>query len=199
MSEYTYNPTFQHHEDSTQYRHITSNGIRTEKIDGEELLVINPEVFEELAYQAFYEIAFYLRPAHLKQVAKILDDPEASENDIFVAKAFLENAVIAALGELPGCQDTGTAIVMGKKGSSVWTPFNEKEAFSKGIYRCYQEFNLRYSQIAPLAMFSEKNTGNNLPAQIDLYATTGSEYHFTFVAKGGGSANKSYFFQKTKS
>jgi len=135
----------------------------------------------------------------MHQVAKILDDPEASENDKFVAKAFLENSVIAAYGELPTCQDTGTAIVAGTKGAQVWTDFDEKEAFSNGVYRCYQEFNLRYSQIAPLSMTKEKNTGNNLPAQIDIYSGTGMEYELTFIAKGGGSANKSYLFQKTKS
>ncbi|HEY5621699.1 MAG TPA: FumA C-terminus/TtdB family hydratase beta subunit, partial [Pontiella sp.] len=131
--------------------------------------------------------------------AAILDDPEASENDRFVARAFLENSIISAYGELPTCQDTGTAIITGTKGSQVWTDFDLSEAFSNGVYRAFQEFNLRYSQIAPLTMFTEKNTGNNLPAQVDIYADTGDEMHLTFIAKGGGSANKSYLFQKTKS
>ncbi len=199
MSDYTYTPILQHGNDNTPYRLVTTDGIRVETFNGKDVLVVEPEVLERLAYEAFADVAFHLRPTHLRQVAQILDDPEASENDRFVAKAFLENAIIAAYGELPTCQDTGTAIVVGQKGSRVWTDFDEKEVFSKGIYRCYQEFNLRYSQIAPLSMFQEKNTANNLPAQIDLYAGTGMEYKLTFIAKGGGSANKSYLFQKTKS
>jgi fumarate hydratase class I len=185
MSEYTYTPTIQHCEDRTPYRLITSEGIRQEEFRGEEVLVVEKEVLERLAYEAFHDVSFFLRPGHMQQVAAILDDPEASENDRFVARCFLENSVIAAYGELPTCQDTGTAIVVGTKGQRIWTDFDEKEAFSNGIYRAFQEFNLRYSQIAPLSMFEEKNTGNNLPAQVDL--------------KGGGSANKSYLFQKTKS
>ena len=199
MSDYIYTPTIQHGNDNTPYRLITTDGIRTEHFNGKEVLVVEPDVLERLAYEAFYEVSFFLRPGHMRQVANILNDPEASENDVFVAKAFLENSVIAAYGELPSCQDTGTAIVVGQKGSRVWTDFDEKEALSAGVYRCFQEFNLRYSQIAPLSMFQEKNTGNNLPAQIDLYSETGMEYNLTFIAKGGGSANKSTLFQKTKS
>lgn len=199
MSEYTYTSMIQHSGDSTPYRLVTADGVRVEQFNGKEVLVVDPEVLERLAYEAFYDVSFYLRAGHMKQVASILDDPEASENDLFVAKAFLENSVIAAVGELPTCQDTGTAIVVGTKGTQVWTDFDEKEAFSNGIYRCFQEYNLRYSQIAPLSMFQEKNTGNNLPAQIDIYSGTGMEYELTFIAKGGGSANKSYLFQKTKS
>jgi len=199
MSDYTYTPTIQHGGDTTPYRLITSDGVRVEQFNGKEVLVVDPEVLERLAYEAFYDVSFFLRPGHMQQVAKILDDPDASENDLFVARCFLENSVIAAFGELPSCQDTGTAIVVGSKGAQVWTDFDEKEAFSNGIYRCFQEFNLRYSQIAPLSMFAEKNTGNNLPAQIDIYSGTGMEYELTFIAKGGGSANKSYLFQKTKS
>jgi len=200
MSNYTYTPTIQH--DGTKdvpYRLVTTDGIRVEQFNGKDVLVVEPDVLERLAYEAFYEISFYLRPGHMKQVAAILDDPEASENDRFVARSFLENSIISAVGELPTCQDTGTAIVVGSKGAQVWTDFDEKEAFSNGVYRCFQDYNLRYSQIAPLSMFEEKNTGNNLPAQIDLYATRGMEYELLFVAKGGGSANKSYLFQKTKS
>ncbi len=199
MSEYTYTPTFQHSGDNTPYRLITKDGVRTETFNGKEVLIVEPEALEQLAYEAFCDVSFYLRPGHMKQVASILDDPEASENDIFVARSFLENSIIAAHGELPTCQDTGTAIVTGTKGGYVWTDFDEKEALSKGVFKAYQERNLRYSQIAPLSMFAEKNTGNNLPAQIDLYAGKGAEYNLTFIAKGGGSANKSYLFQKTKS
>ncbi len=199
MSEYTYTPTFQHSGDTSPYRLITTDGVRMEKFNGKDVLVVAPEALERLAYEAFCDVSFYLRPGHMKQVAAILDDPEASENDIFVARAFLENSIIAAYGELPTCQDTGTAIVVGTKGAQVWTDFDEKEAFSKGVYQAFQERNLRYSQIAPLDMFTEKNTGNNLPAQIDVYAGKGAEYNLMFMAKGGGSANKSYLFQKTKS
>jgi len=200
MSDYIYSPTIQHAaEDRTTYRLVTTDGVRTESFNGKELIVIEPDALERLAYEAFRDVSFYLRPAHSAQVAAILDDPEASENDRFVARCMLENAVISAIGELPFCQDTGTAMVVGKKGAQVWTEFDEKKALSNGIYRCFQDFNLRYSQIAPLSMFEEQNTGNNLPAQIDLYADSGAEYHLLFVAKGGGSANKSMLFQKTKS
>ena len=199
MSDYTYTPTFQHSGMDTPYRLITKDGVRMETFNGKEVLVVEPEALEQLAYEAFCDVSFYLRPGHMKQVASILDDPEASENDIFVARSFLENSIIAAHGELPTCQDTGTAIVTGTKGAQVWTDFDEKEALSNGVFKAFQERNLRYSQIAPLSMFAEKNTGNNLPAQIDLYAGKGNEYNLTFIAKGGGSANKSYLYQKTKS
>jgi fumarate hydratase class I len=199
MSDYTYTPTIQHSGNDTPYRLVTKEGIRVEPFNGRDVLVIEKEVLERLAYEAFYEVSFFLRPGHMRQVAGILDDPEASENDRFVAKAFLENSVIAAYGELPSCQDTGTAIVAGTKGAQVWTGFDEKEAFSNGVYRAFQEFNLRYSQIAPLSMFEEKNTGSNLPAQVDLYSVPGKEMELLFIAKGGGSANKSYLYQKTKS
>ena len=199
MTDYTYTPTVQHSGDQTTYRLLTTGGVRVEQFNGKDVLVVQPEALEQLAYEAFHDVSFFLRPAHMKQVAAILDDPEASENDLFVARAFLENAVIAAYGELPTCQDTGTAIITGTKGAQVWTDFDEKEAFSRGIYRAFQDFNLRYSQLAPLDMFTEKNTANNLPAQIDLYSGKGEEMNLTFVAKGGGSANKSYLYQKTKS
>jgi fumarate hydratase class I len=199
MSSYMYSPTVQHKGDTTPYRLITRDGIRTEQFNGKDVLIVDREVIERLAYEAFHDVSFFLRPGHMKQVAAILDDPEASENDRFVARAFLENSVIAAYGELPTCQDTGTAIVTGTKGAQVWTDYDEKEAFSNGIFRAFQDFNLRYSQIAPLSMFQEKNTGNNLPAQIDVAAGTGDEYNLLFIAKGGGSANKSILFQKTKS
>ncbi|MBT8041994.1 MAG: FumA C-terminus/TtdB family hydratase beta subunit [Pontiella sp.] len=199
MSDYTYTPTIQHSGDTTPYRLITKDGVHVEQFNGKEVLVVEKEVLENLAYEAIADVSFFLRPGHMQQVAAILDDPEASENDIFVARCFLENSIIAAVGELPTCQDTGTAIVVGTKGAQIWTDFDEKEAFSNGVYRCFQDYNLRYSQIAPLSMFEEKNTGNNLPAQIDIYSGTGMEYELMFVTKGGGSANKSYLFQKTKS
>jgi fumarate hydratase, class I len=198
MSNYTYTPTIQHSGDEPPFRLITTDGVRVEQFNGKDVLVVEAEVLERLAYEAFADVSFFLRPGHMQQVAKILDDPDASENDRFVARCFLENSVISAIGELPTCQDTGTAIVVGTKGAQVWTDFDEKEAFSQGVHRCFQEFNLRYSQIAPLSMFQEKNTGNNLPAQIDIHAGKGMEYELMFVAKGGGSANKSYLFQKTK-
>ncbi|MBN2161909.1 MAG: fumarate hydratase C-terminal domain-containing protein [Pontiellaceae bacterium] len=200
MSDYNYTPTLQHGgTKETPYRLVTAEGIRAEQFNGQDILLIEPQVLERLAYEAFYEISFFLRPGHMQQVAAILEDPDASENDRFVARCFLENSIISAIGELPTCQDTGTAIVVGNRGARVWSDFDEKEALSNGIFRCFQEYNLRYSQIAPLSMFQEKNTGNNLPAQIDLYSTKGAEYELLFVAKGGGSANKSYLFQKTKS
>ncbi len=198
MSDYSYTPTIQHSGDDTPYRLITKDGIRVEQFNGKEVLVVEKEALERLAYEAIADVSFFLRPGHMQQVARILDDPEASENDLFVARCFLENSVIAAIGELPTCQDTGTAIIVGTKGAQVWTDFDEKEAFSKGVYRVFQDYNLRYSQIAPLSMFQEKNTGNNLPAQVDIYSGTGMEYELMFVTKGGGSANKSYLYQKTK-
>ena len=199
MNNYTYTPTIPPPSSLTTYRLLTTEGIEPQTFNDHELLTVAPETLENLAYEAFREIAFFLRPAHSKQVAAILSDPEASENDRFVARCMIENAVISAEGQLPFCQDTGTAIVIGKKGAQIWTNFDEQAALSNGIYRCYRDFNLRYSQIAPLSMFEEKNTANNLPAQIDLYATTGAEYELLFIAKGGGSANKSMLFQKTKS
>ncbi len=199
MSEYKYTPTIQHSGDNTPYRLITTEGVRVEQFNGKEVLIVEKEAIERLTCEAFVDVSFFLRPGHMQQVADILDDPEASDNDLFVAKAFLENSVISAYGELPTCQDTGTAIVVGTKGAQVWTDFDEKEAFSNGVFKAFNERNLRYSQIAPLDMFKEKNTGNNLPAQIDIFAGKGDEYELMFIAKGGGSANKSYLFQKTKS
>ena len=159
---------------------------------------MEPEALTLLANQAFHDINFFLRPKHLKQVAAILDDPEASENDRMVALTMLKNAEVASAGLLPFCQDTGTAIVIGKKGQQVWTGGGDEAALSKGIYQAYTENNLRYSQNAPLDMWTEKNTGTNLPAQIDLYAAEGDAYKFLFIAKGGGSANKSFLYQETR-
>lgn len=183
----------------TTYRFLSDEGVGVDSFAGRDLLTIHPEALERLAYEAFADVSFRLRPAHLEQNARMLADPEADENERFVARAFLENAVLSALGELPICQDTGTAVVLGERGSRVWTDFDESAALSSGIARAYAELNLRLSQIAPLSMFEERNTGTNLPAQIDLRAVPGGEYRFLFLAKGGGSANKSLLFQKTKS
>jgi fumarate hydratase class I len=184
--------------DKTTYRLLTKDFVTMEKCGDKELLRIQPDALSYLANQACKEIAFYLRPAHLQQVAAILDDPDASENDRNVALTLLRNAEVSAHGTLPFCQDTGTAIIMGKKGQQVWTGADDEEYLSHGVYKTYTEENLRYSQNAPLTMWDEKNTGTNLPAQIDLYATKGAEYSFLFIAKGGGSANKTYLYQETR-
>ena len=168
------------------------------EFEGRKLLKVDPKALELLAKEAMKDVSFLLRKSHLQKLALILEDPEATDNDRFVAYTLLQNAKTAAEGQLPSCQDTGTAIVMGKKGENVFTGGNDEEMLSKGVYQTYQERNLRYSQIAPLSMFDEKNTGSNLPAQIDLYATQGNAYKFLFLAKGGGSANKTFLYQKTK-
>ena len=186
-----------HHED-TPYRLLTTDHVSTFDARGRTFLEVAPEALTLLAKTAMRDIAHLLRPGHLAQLRSILDDPEASANDRFVALELLKNANIAAGGILPGCQDTGTAIIMGKKGQHVLTPGGDDAALSRGVFDTYADANLRYSQVAPLDMFEEKNTGNNLPAQIELYATDGDEYHFLFMAKGGGSANKSLLFQETK-
>lgn len=200
MPEFAYEPTFQLGKDATTYRLLSEEHVREVDVDGLEgrrLLKVAPEALTLLARQAFSDISFYLRPAHLKQLAEELADPEASDNDRFVIYTHLQNAVVAAAGELPSCQDTGTAIIMGKKGQFVLTDGDDSAALSAGVWQTYQEKNLRYSQIAPLEMFKEKNTASNLPAQIDLSAENGDEYRFLFVAKGGGSANKTFLFQQT--
>ncbi len=185
--------------DTTQYRRLESNGlITTDTFSGEEVLKVSPEALTLLANEATKDIAFMLRTEHLKQVAAIFDDPAATDNDRTVALAMLRNAEEASNGILPFCQDTGTAIVVAKKGQQVWTGASDEEYLSKGIYKTYTEENLRYSQTIPLDMYKETNSGTNLPAQIDLYATEGMEYNFLFVAKGGGSANKTYLYQETK-
>ena len=183
--------------DNAPYRLLTTDGVEVVEAAGRRFLQVAPEALRLLTETAMHDIAHLLRPGHLQQLARILDDPDASPNDRFVALDLLKNANIAAGGVLPMCQDTGTAIVMGKKGQRVWTGGGDEAALSLGIRRTYTETNLRYSQQAPLAMFKEVNTGDNLPAQIDLYATEGDEYKFLFVAKGGGSANKSFLFQQT--
>ncbi|GAA4963559.1 fumarate hydratase [Yinghuangia aomiensis] len=184
--------------DTTPYRLVTSEGVSTFEAGGRRFLQVEPEAMTLLAREAMRDIAHLLRPGHLAQVTKILDDPEASPNDRFVALDLLKNANIAAGGVLPMCQDTGTAIVMGKRGQHVLTDGRDEEHLSRGIRNAYTELNLRYSQMAPLTMWDEKNTGNNLPAQVELYAAAGEAYKFLFMAKGGGSANKSYLYQETK-
>lgn len=184
--------------DTTEYYHLTSDYVKTENWGGHEFLVVDPEALTVLARQATHDNAFMLRREHNEMVANILHDPEASDNDKFVALTMLRNAEVAAKGELPFCQDTGTAICHGEKGQLVYTGCDDAEKISKGVYDTYTECNLRYSQNAPLNMYDEVNTGCNLPAQIDIHAGEGNEYHFVFVAKGGGSANKTYLYQETK-
>lgn len=185
--------------DDTQYRKITSDFVKTEKFGDREILTVDPKALELLSQEALKDVSFMLRTAHLQKLKAILDDPEATDNDRFVAYNLLQNAVVAVDGELPSCQDTGTAIVMAKKGENVYTGVDDAEWLSRGIFNTYQEKNLRYSQIVPISMFEEKNSGSNLPAQIDIYAKKGATYEFLFLAKGGGSANKTYLYQQTKS
>ncbi|KJK58854.1 fumarate hydratase [Saccharothrix sp. ST-888] len=184
--------------DPTPYRKLTSEGVSTFEAGGRTFLQVEPEALRLLTAEAMHDISHYLRPAHLAQLRRILDDPEASPNDRFVALDLLKNVNISAGGILPMCQDTGTAIVMGKRGQNVLTSGADESAIARGVYDAYTKLNLRYSQMAPVTMWDEKNTGNNLPAQIELYATDGDAYKFLFMAKGGGSANKSYLYQETK-
>jgi fumarate hydratase class I len=182
----------------TPYKKLSGDFVSTFEVKGKKVLSVQPQALTLLAEKAYIDVSHLLRPSHLQQLSNILKDPEASGNDKFVALELLKNANIAAGMVLPGCQDTGTAICMGKKGQYVWTEGRDEEAISKGVYNTYTSHNLRYSQVAPLDMYAEKNTGTNLPAQIEIYATPGNEYNFLFIAKGGGSANKSYLFQQTK-
>jgi len=198
MAEFYYQDPFAMGADDTNYRLITKDYVEVSEFEGQPILKVAKEGLTLLANQAFHDISFYLRPAHLRQVAAILKDQHASDNDRAVALTMLKNAEVAAAGVLPFCQDTGTATIVGKKGQNVWTGSNDAEALSLGVFQAYQENNLRYSQTAALDMYEEVNTGDNLPAQIDLYATPGMKYEFLFVAKGGGSANKTYLFQETK-
>ena len=184
--------------DDTEYRLLSKEGISTANFEGREILKIAPETLAYLAREAFHDTNFFLRTQHLEQVAAILQDPEASNNDRYVAHTLLKNAEIAARGILPMCQDTGTCAIFAKKGQQVWTDANDAEFLSKGVYEAYTKENLRYSQVAPLDFFKEVNTGTNLPAQIDLHASEGAKYEFLFIAKGGGSANKLFLFQETK-
>jgi fumarate hydratase class I len=192
-----FEPLFDLGKDETQYRLLTSEYVKVRSFEGQEVLCVDPQALTLLSSQAFHDINFFLRPAHLKQVAAILDDPEASENDRMVALTMLKNADVSSAGVLPFCQDTGTATILGKKGHAVWSTGDEA-ALSRGVYDAYTENNLRYSQNAALNMWDEKNTNTNLPAQMDLMTVDGNDYKFLFVAKGGGSANKSFLFQETR-
>ena len=196
--EFKYAPMFQIGEDKTEYYLLTKEGVSTSEFEGKTILKISKEALTQLTNTAFRDVNFLLRRSHNEQVAKILSDPEASDNDRYVALTFLRNAEVACKGVLPFCQDTGTAIIHGEKGQRVWTDFCDEEALSLGVYKTYTEENLRYSQNAPLNMYDEVNTRCNLPAQIDIEATEGDEYKFLCVVKGGGSANKTYFYQETK-
>ena len=194
---FNYSPIFQLSEDKTTYRKLTSDFVKMVECDGKKFLRIEREGLRQLARQAMIDVSFYLRTNHLQQLLDEVNDPEASENDRFVCYTHLQNAVVAAAGQLPTCQDTGTAIVMAHRGNRVLTDFDEHEAISQGIYDCYQEKNLRYSQLAPLSMFKEKNTASNLPAQVDILSEEGDEYECLFITKGGGSANKTFLHQQT--
>ena len=198
MPSFAFQEMFPVAKGETPWRHLSTEHVGRETFRGQSILTVEPEALALLAREAYRDVSHLLRPGHLAQLKHIFDDPEASPNDRFVAYTLLKNAVVASSMVLPSCQDTGTAIVMGKKGQHVYTGGGDEEALARGIYDTYQSSNLRYSQLAPQTMFAEKNTKTNLPAQIELYATEGGEYHFLFVAKGGGSANKTYLFQETK-
>src|SRR3954451_17623854 len=197
MSDANFHDIFPHGEDTTPYRKLTGAHVGTASLNGERIVTVDNAALTLLAKEAFVDCQHLLRPGHLQQLRNILDDAEASDNDRFVAFDLLKNANIAAGKVLPMCQDTGTAIVMGKKGERVWTGGGDAAALAAGIRRTYTETNLRYSQVAPLSMYEEANTSDNLPAQIEIYADEGDEYRFLFIAKGGGSANKTFLFQAT--
>jgi len=199
LTDFKYQKLFQYGKDTTEYVKLKSNPIKSYDINGKKIILVTKDILENLAKEAFYQISHFLRADHLKQMSAIFEDLDASDNDKYVALTLLKNANVAAGGILPMCQDTGTAIVVGKKGSSIWTDFDDEEYISKGIWRAFKENNLRYSQLAPLSMFEEVNTKTNLPAQIDILSTDNNEYSFLFVAKGGGSANKTFFYQATPS
>ncbi|MEI7481302.1 MAG: fumarate hydratase [Elusimicrobiota bacterium] len=196
--KFKYQEMFELQKSDTKYRNVAKTGVKVVKTGGLEILEVSPEALITLAREAIRDVSFLLRPAHQEQVAKIFSDTEASENDKFLAYCMLENAAISARFELPFCQDTGTAIVIAKKGEQVWTRSNDSELISKGIWEAYTTENLRYSQTLAMDMYNEKNSGDNLPAQIDIYAKKGMEYEFLFVTKGGGSANKTMLYQETK-
>jgi fumarate hydratase class I len=198
MPDFVYQPILTHGHDETPYRQLTREFVSTARFGAREILSVDPRALELLAREALDDVSHLLRPGHLAQLAKILEDPEASENDRFVALELLTNANIAAGRVLPSCQDTGTAIVVAYKGQNVFTAGDDAESLSRGIFEAYQRRNLRYSQMAALDMYTEKNTGTNLPAQIEIYAEPGDEYRFLFLAKGGGSANKTFLYQETK-
>ena len=196
--DFKYSEMFPLGKDRSEYRLVTKDYVKVSNFKGEEVLEVEQEGLRILAKEAFHDVSFFLRPDHNEQVAKILSDPEAGKNDKAVALTMLLNADISAKEVLPFCQDTGTAIVVAKKGHQIWTNGQDQESLSHGIFDTYTTDNLRYSQTIALDMYTEKNSGNNLPAQIDIYAEKGLEYKFLFIAKGGGSANKTYLFQETK-
>ncbi|MDP2646469.1 MAG: fumarate hydratase [Desulfobacterales bacterium] len=198
MGTFTYQEMFPLGADQTEYGLLTGAHVSLKSFDGLEVVALAPEGLTRLAEQAFFDVSHLLRPSYLQQLRKIIDDPESSDNDRYVAFEMIKNAVIASEGLFPLCQDTGTAIVIGKKGQQIWTGFSDERALSEGIYNAYTKHNLRYSQNAPLTLYEEKNTGCNLPAQIDIYAAEGDTYQFLFLAKGGGSANKTFLYQETK-
>ena len=198
MSEFRFQDLFEQDHPEPPWRSLGSEGVSTASFEGREMLVVEPDALERLAAAAIRDVSHLFRPGHLQQLRNILQDPEASENDRFVAREMLKNANVSAGMVLPSCQDTGTAIVVAHKGQQVFTLGSDAEALSRGIHRTYTETNLRYSQMAPLSMYDEKNTGTNLPAQIELYADEGDEFDFLFVTKGGGSANKTFLFQETR-
>jgi fumarate hydratase class I len=199
MADFIYEKPFQLTKDTTRYRLLTRKHVSLIDQCGRKILKIDPEGLELLAREAVHDLSFYLRRSHLEKLRAIIDDPESTDNDRFVAYVMLRNSVISSAGELPWCQDTGTAIIIGKKGENVWTGGRDAENLSRGIYETYRDKNLRYSQIVPLSMFEEKNTASNLPAQIDIYSTDGNSYEFLFITKGGGSANKTFLYQQSKS
>ena len=199
MTDFKYQKPFPILKDTTKYRLLTKEFVSSIEVEGRKILKVAPEGLEYLAKEAFSDVSFYLRAAHLEKLAKILKDPEATDNDKFVAHTMLMNQVVSSEGELPTCQDTGTAIVVAKKGEDVYTGVSDAKHLSKGIFDTFDERNLRYSQVVPFTMFDEKNTGTNLPAQIDIYAEQGNSYEFLFITKGGGSGNKTFLYQQTKS
>jgi fumarate hydratase class I len=198
MPEFRFQEMFPHGVDTTPYRRLEGDFVAADTFRGRPLLTVDPAALTRLAAEAVRDVSHLFRPGHLAQLRRILDDPEASANDRFVARNMLRNACVSAGMVLPSCQDTGTAIVIAKKGEQVWTGGDDEAALARGIFDMYTQTNLRYSQLAPLSFYEEVNTGSNLPAQIDLYATSGAEYHFLFVTKGGGSANKTFLYQETK-
>jgi fumarate hydratase class I len=198
MSDFQFQPIFEFGPDKTEYRKLSSDHVSTVEVDGRSILKVDEQALTWLANECMRDISHLYRASHLAQLRAILDDPESSENDRFVALELLKNANVAAAGVLPSCQDTGTAIVMAKKGENVFTGVNDEAALARGVHKTYTEGNLRYSQMAPLNMYDEKNTGCNLPAQIEIFSTEGDQYNFLFMAKGGGSANKSILYQQTR-
>ena len=198
MAEFSFQELFPHGADQTTYRRIDVPGISTDTFRGQRILTIDSAVLARLTFEAIRDISHLFRSGHLAQLRTILDDPEASDNDRFVARNMLRNAAVSAGMVLPSCQDTGTAIVIGKKGQQVWTSSDDETAIARGVFDTFTQTNLRYSQMAALSMYDEVNTQNNLPAQIEVYATGGDEYHFLFITKGGGSANKSFLYQESK-